>query len=99
MDDHQDNEDNEDDSESKQEQEKNAILASELRKFNLTQENVKVLQKYQNEWKNAKGAIQTGIAMKACQEMLKGDPVQLDKKAQKLKRQVRYNSVPFPERK
>ena len=95
MDDHQDNED---DSESEQEQEKNPILASELRKFNLTQENVKVLQKYRNEWKNAKGAIRTGIAIKAYQEMLKGDPVQLDKKARKLKRQVRYNSAPFPER-
>ena len=94
MDDHQDNED---DSESEQEQEKNPILASELRKFNLTQENVKVLQKYWNEWKNAKGAIRTGIAVKAYQEMLKGDPVQHDKKARKLKRQVRYHSVPFPE--
>jgi len=94
MDDHQDNQD---DSES--EQEKNPILASKLRKFNLTHENVKVLQMYRNEWKNAKGAIRTGIAMKVYQEMLKGDPVQLDKKARKLKRQVRYNSLPFLERK
>ena len=90
MDDHQDNPDG-----SESEPEKNPIVASELRKYNLTQENVKVLQMYRNEWKNAKGTIRTGIAVKAYREMLKGDTAQLDKKAWKLKRQVKYNSPLF----
>ena len=90
MDDDQDNPDT-----SESEPEKNPIVASELRKFNLTQENVKVLQMYRNEWKNAKGTVRTGIAVKACREMLQGDPAQLDKNARRLKRQVRYNSPPF----
>jgi hypothetical protein len=70
-----------------------SIHEGERKKFKLTSDDIKILQKYRKQWQDEKGRGRTQITVKAYEEMLAPDPsLRRDsgkaKETRKLKRQV-----------
>lgn len=70
-----------------------SIHEGERKKFGLTSDDIKILQKYRKEWQDEKGSGRTEVAVKAYEEMVALDnSLRRDswkaKETQKLKRQV-----------